>query len=128
MHGKDEETGERQPDAPPIRYETACAEFGNAALVRATLEAFLRDAGSRVARMGRAFESGEPDAVWRDAHLLRGAAATLEAAPLSEAARLLEKDCRDGRAGAAALDRVRRELAALAAFFEAHRAEWMAVR
>ena len=57
---------------------------------------FLDDAGPRLAAMRAAAEGGNPEGVWREAHTLKGSAATIGAARASETSRILEMAARSG--------------------------------
>jgi len=112
------------PGAPPLDFETACAEFGNPALVAATIRLFIEDTRDRLPRMALALECGDLEAVRREAHRLRGAAGTLEAAPMAAAARSLERHGKDAAACTAGLEALRREFASVEAYVEGHREAW----
>jgi HPt (histidine-containing phosphotransfer) domain-containing protein len=112
------------PPPPPLDYGTACAEFGSAETMDEVLRWFLADTVERLPEMAKAAAAGDLDAVRAAAHRLVGSAATLEAAPLAEAARRLEHGAAKGLPVSASLTEVRDRFEALQAFVAAHAEEW----
>lgn len=81
--------------APPILDFAIVREstLGDLAFERALLEAFLEDNQQRleVLRAGMQASEGERESLVLEAHAMKGAASTLGAQPLADAARALER-------------------------------------
>ena len=86
---------------PPLDLAVAIAEFGDRALVTRLLADFLTHADGQLAALWTALEPVERSVLRSAAHALKGAAATLEAAPLAACAARLE--AASAAAGAAEL-------------------------
>ena len=70
-------------------------EFGSADILHIAAQRFLEEAPERLARIRQSLTDGDPRMAQREAHALKGGAATLEAAPLAQAAADLEDFCRE---------------------------------
>lgn len=71
--------------------------LGDEAFERRLLEAFLDDNVERLARAREALRTRAAEDLHREAHSLKGAAATLGATPLASAAQELEAAAAEGR-------------------------------
>lgn len=99
---------------PIVDFEVVRAQtLDDEAFERRLLAAFLDDNEARVQAAREALEGSDSDALTLEAHSLKGAASTLGAAPLADAARALEQTAAAGRFTEArdALATVERELA-----------------
>jgi signal transduction histidine kinase/CheY-like chemotaxis protein/HPt (histidine-containing phosphotransfer) domain-containing protein len=76
--------------APPLDWDAAIREFGGRAMVTGLTAQFLEHADARLAALRTAIESDARGALREAAHAIKGAAATLEAAPLAQCAAELE--------------------------------------
>jgi PAS domain S-box-containing protein len=81
---------ESSPMADPIDYKTAIAEFGTRELVDAMIAHMLQNIDQQVATMTEAIAAGDLETLRHESHAIKGGAATLEAGPLSNAAKRLE--------------------------------------
>ena len=79
----------------PMDYARLLEEFEDAALVEQALRVFLDKADEQMEILRRALADGDSDALRREAHSIKGAAGTLEAPMLADAARALEELCRE---------------------------------
>lgn len=75
------------------------------ALVRELVELFLSDGPPRLEAMRAAVEDGDGDALWQQAHALRGSSAMVGATAVAELCELLEQR-HDGVASAVLVERV----------------------
>ena len=80
-----------EPANAPLDFDRACAEFGSPEVLARTLEQFLACAEQQTEQLRRALGNGDPEQVRREAHSIKGAALTLEAARLAEVAAHLEE-------------------------------------
>ena len=80
-----------QEQAPPIDLDSAIREFGGREIVARLTTQFLKDTDKQLAALRTATESVEREALHQAAHAIKGAAATLEAAPLARRAAELDK-------------------------------------
>jgi HPt (histidine-containing phosphotransfer) domain-containing protein len=69
---------------------------GNQALARRLIAEFLRSAPSQLSRLAERLEVGDAPGVRKEAHALKGAAATLSAAALEDRAKHLERLAKAG--------------------------------
>jgi HPt (histidine-containing phosphotransfer) domain-containing protein len=76
--------------APPIDLDVAIREFGGRELVSSLATRFLEHADTQMTALRSAVQSVERQNLRRIAHTIKGAAATLEAAPLAQRAADLE--------------------------------------
>ena len=95
---------------PPIDYPVALREFGSHHVVNRLLEEFVDRVQQQVEALHHLLADGDLQAVRREAHAIRGGAATLEARPLAQVAGRLEE-----LAGAGPPDGVAETLVSLAA-------------
>jgi len=80
------------PSNDPMDWEQAVGEFdGDAEFLKQLVGEFLAVAAGQVMEMRRALEERDCERIWREAHSIKGGAANLTAAPLSEVAYALEK-------------------------------------
>lgn len=86
-------SGDLVVDFEAIRANT----LGDEAFERRLLEAFLADNEQRLESARQALLSSSQEELHREAHSLKGAAATLGAVPLANAARALEAAAAEGR-------------------------------
>ena len=77
------------------------AFMGREDLVRKLLVSFIATAGEQIRRIATALERGELEVAREEAHSMEGGALHLAAAPLAEAARVLEEAAKAGRGEAA---------------------------
>lgn len=97
------ERGEQQEDAGvevadphviPIDLQVALEEFGNEEVVDEVVSEFLRRVARQIEEMRNDVGAPDIDPLRRNAHAIKGGAATLEAKPLAEAAAELERLCK----------------------------------
>ncbi len=93
----EEETNQDAEKALPINFETALDEFGSKEVVRKVLEQFMSNVGEQVEKIRKSFQDNDVEALRREAHSVKGGAATLEAVPLSSAATDLEFMAKENR-------------------------------
>jgi len=118
-----------EPDRPPAPLRSSDEErstfdrqeflgrmMGDEALAREVIEGFLADVPRRLEALRRSFDGGDAQAVAREAHSIKGAAANVGAESLRQAASQVETA---GRAGE--FEAVRRLAPELAACFDAVR-------
>ena len=97
-----------------LDYEALVEEFGDETAARRVLARFLDEAATQIGRIRDGLAAEDLEVIGREAHAMKGAAATLEAGPLAEAAAGLLEAARNNRSDvAAAAQRVERELARL---------------
>jgi len=108
----------------PLDYAVLLDEFGGAEQADRLLDHFLDSVAGQLDVMGQAVEERNLEQLRREAHSLKGAAATLEAVPLAEAAKRLETLSAAGQTDALAdaLTAVSEQVASLRAFVEDRRA------
>ncbi|MFH1135412.1 MAG: PAS domain S-box protein [Pseudomonadota bacterium] len=93
--GFSDEAGD--PGAPPLDLAAAVREFmGKEDLVKEICGQFLENVQAQIARMREAAPNGELEAIWREAHSIKGGAGNLTARPLSRAAAALEQSAKSG--------------------------------
>ena len=104
-----------RPRAPLLNLPALHARYpGNPGLVQDLQAVFISTTEASLAALKRAIEQGQAEACRKEAHALKGAAASVMAIPIQEGAARIEASVRDGDfAGAAA------ELAALENTFRA---------
>ena len=83
-------TAQPREQAPPIDLDVATREFGGREIVTRLTAQFLEHADTQVAALRTAMESVDREALRQTAHAIKGAAATLEAAPLAQRAAEVE--------------------------------------
>jgi HPt (histidine-containing phosphotransfer) domain-containing protein len=71
---------------------------GDEQLAREIVDLFLRDCPLQLSAIRTALDAGDTREVYVVAHTLKGAASTLAAAEVAQAAHTLERICRDGQA------------------------------
>jgi CheY-like chemotaxis protein/HPt (histidine-containing phosphotransfer) domain-containing protein len=97
---------------PPIDFATAVEEFGDEATVRQVLGTFLDIVKGQLTTLDDALARRDSDVLRREAHSIKGGAATLEARPLAAAAAMVETLAAEGR-----FDAIGAHLATLAAAY-----------
>jgi PAS domain S-box-containing protein len=80
----------------PLDFATALDEFGDREVLQSVVAQFLVNLKEQVAAMEDAINRLDLEALRSEAHAIKGGAASLEAAPLSDAARALEEICKRG--------------------------------
>lgn len=83
------------PGDQPIDMETVLYEFGDRDAVRQVLQRFTENVERQLELMEQALANQDRDSLERDAHSMKGGAATLEARSLQQAAAALEEGARD---------------------------------
>lgn len=79
-------------DDTPMKFEKALKEFeGDKDLLTSVLDGFLSKVRSQTGTIRQAISRGDKEVVRREAHAIKGGAANLTAAPLSEVASELER-------------------------------------
>jgi two-component system, sensor histidine kinase and response regulator len=104
-----------EPDALAIDLEgfrQTLRDAGAEEAVDTILDTFLEQVPERLATLSVAVLAGEADGIMRSAHALRGASATIGAAPLAELLEHMEHAAREGKVTAAVGDLQRVEAAA----------------
>ncbi|WP_319522054.1 response regulator [uncultured Desulfosarcina sp.] len=86
-------TGE---DDTIMEVATALEEFGDAETVRTIARQLIENADGQLERIQASIENEDREAIRKEAHAIKGGAATMEAPALSEAAFRLEKLSKDG--------------------------------
>jgi signal transduction histidine kinase/CheY-like chemotaxis protein/HPt (histidine-containing phosphotransfer) domain-containing protein len=76
---------------------TALEEFGDAKTVKTIARQLIENAAGQLERIQAAIENEDREALRKEAHAIKGGAATMEAPALSEAAFCLERLSTDGR-------------------------------
>jgi two-component system sensor histidine kinase/response regulator len=85
-------------------FRQTLRDAGAEEAVDTILDTFLEQAPERVAALSVAVAAGDADSIMRSAHALRGASATIGAAPLAELLEHMEQAGRDGKVTAAVGD------------------------
>lgn len=108
---------------PPIDWVKAIERvLGDEALIKLLIEEFMGNLGAEMAEIHQALAAGRAEELGRNAHRLKGSAATLSMERLAEIAFLLEKQGESGQLDSAA-DLVRQlelEAERVKAFVSAH--------
>ena len=81
-------------DDVPLDYAVVSHEFGDETVVSDIVGQFMETVETQIQDMQGALNSTDIDRLQRNAHAIKGGAATLEARPLSEAARCVEDLCK----------------------------------
>ncbi|MDA8139484.1 MAG: ATP-binding protein, partial [Desulfobacteraceae bacterium] len=81
---------------PPLDYEAALYEFGEADLVKEVVTQLMESLGHYLDDIGQALAAEDWQTVLRRAHAIKGGAATVEAMPLSSVAAEVEQLCKEG--------------------------------
>jgi CheY-like chemotaxis protein/HPt (histidine-containing phosphotransfer) domain-containing protein len=87
-----------QPDMP-LDVNTVIYEFGDSATAREVIEHLLESLPGYSEAIRQACITGDLAAIRKHAHAIKGAAASVEANPLSRAAAVLEDHCRQNASG-----------------------------
>jgi HPt (histidine-containing phosphotransfer) domain-containing protein len=116
--GKEEDT----PSVPPLDLETAVYEFGGRRVVRQVVEQLIDTGAEQMEEIRCALKDKAFDIIRQRAHAIKGGAATAEAAPLSNVAAELEKQCKAG-----ALDRISQTVERLESAWDALRSHVQAI-
>lgn len=85
----DEQRRDEASDVP-LDFDVAVEEFGDMETVVAVLEGFIENIERQIGIIGEALTTDNFETIRKESHSLKGGAATLEAAPLSRAAKLME--------------------------------------
>lgn len=80
----------QDPNASPIDYPSAIREFGGAAAFEKVLDQFMDAIQGQLGQMKAALDDHDLDVLRREAHKIKGGAATLSASALAEAAARVE--------------------------------------
>ena len=78
----------------PLDYEVASEEFGDLDTVEEVVDQFLKKVEAQIQDMKISISGQDIDALKRNAHSIKGGAATLEANPLSDVAKMMEDRCK----------------------------------
>jgi signal transduction histidine kinase/DNA-binding response OmpR family regulator len=115
------------PAELPWDQETAVYEFGDAHLAQGVVLSMIDDLPQQLDQIKNAWAEGDLDFVRRQAHAIKGSAATAEAVHLSRAAATLEKYCRqEGRSSIAeAMDQLTIEFEALVRYVTSLSEAWV---
>ncbi|MBN1115415.1 MAG: response regulator, partial [Oligoflexia bacterium] len=83
--------------SPPVNYRSAVEEFGDEALVREVILQLVENIEKQIPLMKDSAQQGikQIEELRRNAHAIKGGAATIEAGALSEAARDIEILCKE---------------------------------
>lgn len=81
---------EKSSDIPPLDFEVAISEFGDPDMVKAIVEQFLDNVAVQIDILNEAIAEKDFELIRKEAHAIKGGAATLEAVPLSSKAKELE--------------------------------------
>ncbi|MCU7814193.1 MAG: cache domain-containing protein [Candidatus Thiodiazotropha sp. (ex Rostrolucina anterorostrata)] len=81
----------------PINIEVGVEEFGDKDLFLSVLDELIENIDIQINTMVHALAENDTDAIRREAHSIKGGAATAEAMPLSDAAKEVEYLSRDGK-------------------------------
>jgi signal transduction histidine kinase/DNA-binding response OmpR family regulator len=113
---------EDTPSVPPLDLETAVYEFGGRRVVRQVVEQLIDTGAEQMEEIRCALKDKAFDIIRQRAHAIKGGAATAEAAPLSNVAAELEKQCKAG-----ALDRISQTVERLESAWDALRSHVQAI-
>jgi two-component system sensor histidine kinase/response regulator len=102
----------------PLDFQKAMDEFeGDRDFLMEVLEGFLGQASDQIGAIQQALSTGNTEAVWREAHAIKGGASNLTADALAGAALELEKAGRVGSTDAIEIfDRLKKEYGRLKAY------------
>lgn len=81
----------------PFNLEVAIDEFGNKDIVFQVVMQFIMNMKNQLIKLQELLEAEDYETLGREAHSIKGGAATLEAMPLSEAAKVIEMSCKSGK-------------------------------
>jgi HPt (histidine-containing phosphotransfer) domain-containing protein len=107
-------------DVMPIDYHVALEEFGDEDVVNDVVDQFLEKVETQIQDMKEALSAQDVEALRRNAHAIKGGAATLEAKPLAGVAKQMEHLCKshDVQAIPSALENVIAEFDRLRIYVE----------
>ena len=91
----DEVIQEYSEQANPFNLEVALEEFGDIDIIKKITKEFISNVESQCLSIQENIKIENYDVVRREAHSIKGGAATLEAVPLSNSAKIIEEICKE---------------------------------